>query len=69
MRHSYTTIMTVQLQSTGLIDEFMNSGKYIFIYLLLEVRISSKKSVDVGKAIMKGGYCAFADNSIVWAIK
>ena len=41
-RHSYTTIMPVQLKSTGLIDEFMNSGKNIFNFLLLEVRISAK---------------------------
>ena len=69
MRHSYTIIMTVHLKSTGLINEFMNSDKYIFIYVLLEVRISSKQNVDVGVAITKNGYCAFADNSIFRAIK
>ena len=40
--HTYETKMTVKLISTSLPDEFMHSGKYIFPYLLLKVRISWK---------------------------
>ena len=58
-----------QLKSTGLLDEFMYSGKYIFVYLLLKVRISSKCSFDVVMTIMIGGYCAYADISIFRAIE